>query len=149
MGIEMYGADRVIAMLRNMAIKVPDNASRTMHSGADKIVDRAKLFCPRDTGALEDSIHQETTYGTRRRLQIDVIAGEGLDYATLIHENYNELFPIPGPNTRLKMEQNPGVDIGEKFLTRAADEQAPRMATKIIEIVEAIVKDEMSKRMNV
>jgi hypothetical protein len=142
MGIQISGVAKVVTMLRNVAQKVPDHARRTMHNGADEIVERAKLFCPRDTGALEDSIHKEVGYGARRRLEIDVVAGQGLDYAEMIHENYEGLPNTPGKNTVEKMAENPGVLIGSKFLTRAADEQAPKLERMMIEAVTEVVEEE-------
>lgn len=145
MGLKIFGADKVVAFLRNMALKVPDHARRTMHKSADEIVIRAKLFCPHDTGALEDSIHKEVGYGVRGRLEVDIVAGEGLDYATMIHENYENVVQHPGPGTEAKMAANPGVVIGSKFVTRAVDEQAPKMAPKMIEAIQTIIVDERGR----
>lgn len=140
MAVVVYGAEALVALLRNVAVKVPDHARRTMHRGADLIVERAQLFTPVETHALEQSIHKEVGFEGNRRLTIDVVAGEGLDYASLIHENYESMHP--GPGTIAKREANPGVYIGEHFLTRAVDEQAPKLEKMVIEAVVGVMGEE-------
>lgn len=139
MGMSISGAELMITRLRNIAKKVPDHARRTMNNAADKIVVRAKLFCPRDTGALEDSIHKEVVSESNQRLAINIVAGEGLAYAVMIHENYDD--DHPGPNTAAKREANPGVDIGSHFLTRAVEEQKAKMEKMMIEAVTSAIEE--------
>lgn len=141
--VKIEGLEDLRQILHNIAEKVPNNARGVMHRGADKIVERAKLFTPRDTGALEDAIHQESSYGYRGRLTIEIICGGGVnpktgqpvdDYAAEIHESYND--EHPGPGTVAKMNANPGVVIGDHFMTRALDEQAPKIEAAMIEATE-------------
>lgn len=139
MGMSISGADILVSRLRNIAKKVPDHARRTMNNAADKIVERAKLMCPHDSGALENSIHKEVVSETNQRLAINIVAGEGLDYAVMIHENYDENHE--GPNTRLKQAANPGVVIGRHFLTRAVDEQKAKMDKMMIEAVTSAIEE--------
>lgn len=142
MPMTVLGADALIATMRNIAVKVPDHARRTMNRGADLIVERAQLFTPVDTHALEQSIHKETGFEGRGRLTIDIVAGGGAidDYASEVHENYEHMHP--GPGTIAKREQNPGVYIGEKFLTRAVEEQEPKLVKMMIETIVNVMIEE-------
>jgi len=146
--MKVIGAEQLQAVLRNIGKKVPENARKVMHRGADKIVERAKLFAPHDTGALEDSIHKEVSYESAfgGRLAIDVIAGgfvDGVnvdDYASEVHENYDT--KNEGPGTIAKQNEHPDVLVGGKFLERAVDEQEPKLQANMIETIVAVVKDE-------
>lgn len=140
MAMVLYGGDELVAILRNIAKKVPDHARRTMNNGADKIVERAKLFTPVETHALENSIHKVVSYESNRRLAIDIVAGEDLDYASLIHENYESLGV--GPGTAAKRQANPDVYIGSHFLTRAVEEQEPKLEKMMIETIVSVVSGE-------
>jgi hypothetical protein len=146
MGGKLYGADALRTALRNIADKVPENGRKVMHRAADKIVERAKLFCPVDLGNLEDSIHQETTYEGRGRLAIDIVAGGefgGIDvdaYASEIDENYSSMHP--GPGTIAKRNANPGVYIGEHFIDRAVAEQEPKLEAALIEVTSQTMAEE-------
>lgn len=145
MGMTLRGLGALKTELHNIAEKVPENGRKVMHRGADKIVERAKLFTPHDTGALENSIRQEAGYEGRGRLTIMITFGgesDGVDtdaYAMEIHENYDRLHP--GPGTLLKMEANPGVDIGDHFLTRAVEEQEPKLEKAMIEAVTSTIEE--------
>lgn len=146
---KLTGFDALKAALRNVAEKVPETGRKTMHRGADKIEKLAKLQCPHDTGALEDSIHQEVQYEDRGRLAIDIVCGgesDGVnvdDYALEVHENYSHM--KPGPGTLAKMAANPGIEIGEKFLTRAVESQSDKLSRDIIEAVILTAKTEIEQ----
>lgn len=141
-GINIAGAGAVIAQLRYAAKAVPDNGRKVMSRSAEKIVKLAQLLVPEDTAALRDSIRIERTYGTNNRLSINVVAGNKIitlengrtidlnTYALIVHENYSQM--KPGARTQEKQAANPGVQIGEGFLTRAAEMQVPQ-ATKDME----------------
>jgi hypothetical protein len=141
---EITGVPEVMLALRNLAETVPDKARKTMHRNADKIVELARLQAPVDKHNLEDSIHKEIGYDDARRLQIDIIAGGEVngvnveDYVALIHENYSSM--KPGPGTVAKMTSNPGVLIGEKFLTRAYDKYEAKLNADMIQDVLKDVK---------
>ena len=144
-GLKSYGYGEVKAKLRTSAQKVPDHAARSMRTSAKKIALLAKLQCPHETGALEDSIHLEEMINEgNRRLMIDVVAGgmsDGVDtdkYAVLIHENY-ESIGKPGPGTLAKMAANPGVVIGSKFVERAVDNSEERLIKAMIQVVTEVI----------
>ena len=135
--MRLEGTAELLASLRNISDKVSSTARKTMHRGADRIVKRAKLYAPVDTGALVDSIHKEVGYDDQnRRLEIDIVAGgevDGVDvdaYVLEIHENYESM--KPGKNTLAKMAANPGVLIGSKFLERAVDEEREKLEREVI-----------------
>jgi hypothetical protein len=123
MPMKVSGISQTVAGLKHLGERVPDNARKAMHRLADNIVKDAKLFTPVDEHNLEESIRKEVTYGYRGRLQIEIVAGgmvNGVNvdqYVARIHENYEAL--NPGSGTIAKRNANPGVYIGEKFLSRA------------------------------
>lgn len=137
--MKVTGAEDLKIALRNMSARLSDRARKVMRRNAVIIVSEAKLNTPVDTHALEDSIHMETSYGFRGRLQIDIVCGGLVDgvnvdeYAMLIHENYGSM--KPGPGTIAKRQANPGRYIGEKFLERAYEAQRAQLETEMIEAV--------------
>ena len=143
--MKMVGADQLTVKLRNLGEKVADRARKTMRRNADIIEREAKLNAPRDTGALEDSIHQVLSYGFRNRLQIDIECGGFVDgvnvdeYAAMIHENYESLHP--GAGTVAKRLANPGRYIGSKFLERAFEAQRDKLLRDAIEDVNESIRE--------
>ena len=118
--MSVQGADTVRAELRNGAKKVQENSRKEMHRAADRIVKQAKLNAPVESGSLEESIRKERSTGDNGRLQIDVVAGEGLEpYATIMHESDYKL----GPDSQDKQDQLPGVKVGRKYLSRAVTKE--------------------------
>lgn len=124
MKIQMHSnAGAVAQELRHTGERVVENARKVMHRAAARIVKGAKLRAPVDEHNLEESIHIEKTYGERGRLQIDVVAGgfvNGRDvdeYAVIMHESDYKL----GKGSQAKQDANPGVQVGSKFLERAAE----------------------------
>lgn len=152
--MRVINMDKVKVGLRNIADRVPDNARKVMHRSAEEIVKVARIQTPRDIGNLEDSIKILKSYGYRGRLQIDIgvaptgdevnINGKPInvnDYAAIIHENYRAL--TPGRRTLLKRAQYPGYYIGERFLTRAAEAQEPKLEKQMITTIETVILEEM------
>jgi hypothetical protein len=132
----MSGDIELVAQLRYLAQKVPENARKVMHREANNIVKEARLNAPVDDAELEDAIHIEKGYESRGRLTIDVVVGgivRGVDvdrYAMLIHENYESM--TPGPGTIAKRAANPGRYVGGKFLERAVDDRMPKLEKAMI-----------------
>ena len=140
------GLDELVVMLQAAGARVKESTRKVMNREAPKIVERAKLFCPVDTGELEESIHMEKGYEEDSgRLMIAIVAGGEVNgvnvdaYAALIHENYESM--KPGPNTIAKREANPGVYIGSKFLTRAAMESEDKLKKAVIQVVEEDLRE--------
>jgi hypothetical protein len=143
---------RVVTGLHNIGTHVPENARKTMRRAAERIVRRAKLYVPEETGVLMNSIRLESSYGFRGRLQINVVAGGqeeimrngrmiNLDqYAAIIHEHYDHM--EPGDRTKQKMAENPGVLIGAGFLKRASEEEQPTLNRDMIAAVTKTIKSE-------
>ena len=133
------GFGAVFARLNNIGEKVPDNARKTMHRAADRVVRNAKLMAPVDKHNLEESIKKEISYGFRGRLQINVTAGgfvNGVNvsnYVAEVHENYSSF--VPGPNTVAKQNANPQVIVGEKFLERALEQERTKLRQQMIRAV--------------
>lgn len=144
--IEVHGAEDLILRLRNLAERVPETGRKTMHRGADKIVEEAQLNTPVDKHNLEKSIRKEISYsdtgsGSQGRLQIDIVVGgtvNGVDvdeYSVEVHERYED-FKGVGKGTQAKREANPSRYIGEKFLTRAFEAQRKKLMKAMIDAVE-------------
>jgi hypothetical protein len=150
LGFKITGLNAVKMQLRSIGAGVPDTARKQMHRAAARIMKRAKLYVPVDEGHLENSIRIEKSYGARGRLQIDVTAGNQMamtaggrvidlnQYAWIIHERYSGM--NPGDNTLDKMAKNPGVIIGEGFLTRAADEEIPALERNLVDAITMIIE---------
>lgn len=143
--MNVKGFDNVRIALNSFGRRVHEGARGAMRRSGPRIVERARLFVPEDTEALKNSIRIEKVYGDRGRLQLQVVAGDAtvieangreinLDsYAAIIHEAYGLM--QPGERTLQKMRDNPGVHIGEQFLTRAAEQEAETLREKIVEII--------------
>ena len=156
--MKVSGFPKVKAVLRNIADRVPKNAARTMRRSAEIILEEAKLNTPRDWGSLEEAIKMREGRGPRGRLEIDIYVDGAQpvlgryslvtvdQYAWIIHENYDHLVESktwkPGKETVKKMLQNPGRHIGSFFLTRAVDEERPRLMKKMIQAVAGVIQEE-------
>lgn len=148
--ITQRGAGRVELMFRQFAVKVPDTARAQMKRSAQAVVNLAQIMVPEDEGSLRDSIRIERTYGSRGRLQIQIVVGNqtvikygsqvvSLDqYALIIHENYESM--RPGKNTLAKMSANPGVKIGSQFLFRALKKVEEGLARAMIVAIEKTIR---------
>jgi hypothetical protein len=145
MKIKETGCDELMAQLRYVAGKVPDNARKVMRRQADKIVKLAQLYAPYKDGDLEESIHKEIGYEDNGRLKIDIVAGgivNGVDvdtYAVEMEENYESM--TPGPGTIAKREANPGVYVGGKFMERALNDSATELTDRLLESVIATTRE--------
>lgn len=149
--VDDFSFNSVVTGLHNIGIKVPENARKTMRRAAERIVINAKIYVPEDTGALMNSIRLESSYGTRGRLQINVVAGGqevinangrmvNLDqYAAIIHETFNEM--NAGTRTLQKMAANPG-KVGARFLSRAAAEEEGRLQNDMVVAITQTIKSE-------
>lgn len=151
MKFKVSGVGRVSAQLRQIGERSSDKARGRMKRAADRIVLRAKLYVPEDEGALKESIRIEKTYEGRGRLAVEVVAGNAEailangklinvdQYAWIIHERYASM--KPGKNTRAKMEANPGVEIGQGFMTRAYEEEVEKLEEVLTEVITQIIKE--------
>jgi hypothetical protein len=137
--IKITGLEEFRIGLRYASEKVKDASRKQMHRSADKIVREAQLNAPVDKHNIEESIHKEITYGLRGRLKIDIVAGgivNGVNvdqYIALMHENYESY--KPGKATLEKRAANPGRYIGSGFLSRAVEENKPRLIESLIDTV--------------
>lgn len=144
--LKVTGGRAVVVELRNIAQRVTNAARLRMHRGAAKVVKEGQLNAPRDTYRLEESIHIEKTYGTRGRLQIDIVAGgivDGVnvdDYAALMHEHYEEIISSDPTDeqgrarregTIQKQAENPSRYIGGKYLERALEDTGKTLPGEI------------------
>lgn len=152
MKFQAHGIGSVRRSLRNMAQTVPDGARSQMKRMAVRIVNLAMIYVPEDEGHLRDSIRVEKTYGTRGRLQIDIVAGDATvhtisgreidlnSYARIIHENYSNM--NPGEGTKKKRQAYPGKLIGERFLSRATAEEEKDAEVKIADAIQRAIDAE-------
>ena len=147
------GIGNVMTSFRSLGERVPNAARGQMHRSAAIIVQEAQLNTPVDDGFLEKSIRILKTYSTRGRLQIDIVAGDqtvinpdgreiNLDqYAWIIHENYEAY--RPGEKTLRKMAANPDRIIGSGFLSRAVDDQEPKLVRAMVTVIQRAIKEVM------
>lgn len=151
--IRVQGMDRVRLSLRNIAERVPDGARKQMHRSAEEILRVAKIQVPVDTYNLENAIKILASYGFRGRLQIEVgvepsgdeVNRDGKpinvnDYAAIIHENYEQY--EPGERTERKRARYPGYYIGSGYLTRAAENEEPKLEKQMIQTIQRIIHEE-------
>lgn len=137
--------------LKNISEKVAENARKVMNRGSDAIIRDAQINCPVDEDSLASTIRAEKgkeardSGGHGGRLTIVLtfggvspVTGRDTDsYAMIVHENYEGMLRYgPGPNTLAKMQAYPDHTIGSHFLTRAADDQRPKLEANMIKAVE-------------
>ena len=145
--LKVSGISEVMAKIRYIAQKVPENGRKKMHALADFLVKEAQLNAPERNGNLVASIRKEVTYGHRGRLQIDIVAGGNAlvdRYVVQVHEHYEDMVAPskygsgPSGRTYAKRLANPGRYIGEKFLSRAIEDNRERIPA---ELMQAIMKN--------
>jgi len=156
--MKIFGVGEVMTSFRSLGERVPDAARGQMRRSAEIIVKEAKINTPVDDGFLEKSIRILKSYGYHGRLQIDIVAGgetvfdyDGRDrnldqYALLVHENYEGAVAYkngPGPKTLAKMAQYPDHKIGSGFLSRAVEDQEPKLLRAMVAVVANAVKEVM------
>lgn len=153
--IKHTGIGHVQAAFRNIAKRVPDNARSQMKRSAQRVVDLAKEMVPEDEGLLRDSIRIEKSYGTRGRLEIDVVAGKALatkangrvidlnQYALMVHEAYETAIAPngPGPNTLAKMRTSKE-KVGSGFLKRAILKEQDSFDRVLVESTQDVIEGE-------
>lgn len=143
MKISMYSVnnEKVVVELHSLGERVVENARKTMHASARRIVKEAQLNAPVDQHNLEKSIHIEKSYGERGRLEITVVAGGTVDgrdvdeYATIMHESIYAL----GPKSQEKQNAHPERIIGPKFLERAADKEEETLRSKMVAAIRRVI----------
>lgn len=141
--MKVTGATQAITRLRSIGTLVPEQARKTMHASAERIVKEARLNAPVEHGNLEQSIHVEKSYEAGRgRLMIDVVAGGIVngrnvdDYAAVMHESTYDL----GPESLAKQEAHPERLVGPKFLERAAEAEQEPLIGKMVAVITRILK---------
>lgn len=151
--MKVGGIGAVQIQLTNIARRVPDESRKVMLRKAEQIAALARKMVPEDTGALMESIRVEKGYQANGgRLYVNVVAANKVvvlpsgrqvdlnDYALIIHETYGSM--NPGERTLQKQRENPGIKVGEKFMTRAADQVRPTVAPEIYRMVDQIIQGE-------
>jgi HK97 gp10 family phage protein len=141
--MKVTGVSETVLSLRNIGERVAENARKTMHRAADKIVERARLMAPVDEGNLEEAIQKDIKYeGKRNRLAIDIVIMDTVngvnvaDYATYMHEGSYNL----GPLSQAK-QASTGVTVGPGFITRAGEEQKIKLEAAMIGAVNEGTKE--------
>lgn len=139
--LKNINGEKVVVELHSIGERVVENARKTMHSSAARIVTEAKLNAPIEDGELRESIHIEKDYGERGRLEITVAAGgvvNGVnvdDYVTAMHEGSYNL----GPRSIQEQEADPSHIIGPKFLERAADTEEQKLESRMIAAIRRVI----------
>ncbi|MBX4911363.1 hypothetical protein HJA82_29055 [Rhizobium bangladeshense] len=135
--MKVTGVRETVLRLRNIGARVHENARKTMHAAADRIVETAKKMAPVDEHNLEEAIVKRVGYeGSRRRLAIDieilpVVNGVRVeDYATYMHEGDYKL----GPKSQAKNDSQ-SEKVGPGFLTRAGEQEEDKLNARMIGVV--------------
>lgn len=143
--MKVTGITENILRLRNIGPRVHENARKTMHAAADRIVALARKMAPVDEGNLEAAIQKQIAYdaSNRGRLMIDVVILSEVngvaveDYATFMHEGVYKL----GPKSEAKQARE-GVVVGRGFLDRAAEPEKEKLQQRMIGVVDDAIKRE-------
>ncbi|QIG69079.1 putative tail component protein [Rhizobium phage RHph_N1_15] len=135
--MKVTGVKETVLRLRNIGQRVHENARKTMHAAADRIVETAKKMAPVDEHNLEEAIVKRVGYeGTRRRLAIDieilpVVNGVRVeDYATYMHEGNYKL----GPKSQVKNDTQ-SETVGRGFLTRAGELEEDKLNARMVSVI--------------
>ncbi|AGC36052.1 tail completion or Neck1 protein [Rhizobium phage RHEph10] len=135
--MKVTGIRENVLRLRNIGARVHENARKTMHAAADRIVETAKKMAPVDEHNLEDAIVKRVDYeGSRRRLAIDIeilpeVNGVRVEeYATYMHEGHYKL----GPKSQAKNDSQ-SERVGPGFLTRAAEGEEDKLGARMIGVI--------------
>lgn len=141
--MNVTGIKENVLRLRNIEKRVHENARKTMHATADRIVAKAKKMAPVDEHNLEDAITKQVGYeGSRRRLAIDVVIQPVVngvrveDYATYMHEGDYEL----GEKSQVKNDSQ-AEQVGPGFLTRAAEPEREKLQERWIGIIRGEINE--------
>ncbi|TDW20406.1 bacteriophage HK97-gp10 putative tail-component [Rhizobium azibense] len=139
--MKVTGVRQTVLKLRSIGDRVHDNARKTMHAAADRIVETAKKMAPVDKHNLEEAIQKKIGYeGRRKRLAIDieiapVVNGVRVeDYATYMHEGEYELGPKSAEKNASQDEE-----VGPGFLTRAAEAEEKKLNERMVAAVTEVI----------
>ncbi|WP_276122562.1 HK97 gp10 family phage protein [Pararhizobium qamdonense] len=135
--MKVTGIKANILRLRNIEKRVHENARKTMHASADRIVQTAKKMAPVDEHNLEEAIAKKVGYeGSRRRLAIDIVIEPTVngvrveDYATFMHEGDYKL----GEKSQAKNDSQDET-VGPGFLTRAAEPEEEKLKARLVGVI--------------
>lgn len=133
-GMKVTGIQQTLLRLRNTDLKVHENARKTMHRAADRIVATAKKMAPVDEHNLEEAIVKQVGYeDKRRRLAIDIVVLPSVngvrveDYAAYMHNGEYNL----GEKSQAKQAGQPE-KVGPGFVDRAADREQERLRNVMV-----------------
>lgn len=141
MGIRIKGIGAVATKLENFGRRSSRDAREALKEGAYDVQDLAKRQAPRDKGNLERAIKVDRDRGgINTRIRWFVFVDDNADagngnrvgqYADLVHEGLHDLVNGPSDNTRRKQAENPDVEVGPFFLSRAVEKLEPEIKAKI------------------
>lgn len=152
-GVKIRGVKELLLSLQNTEDKATKAGFDALKEEAEKVQDFAKRGAPREYGPLEESITLEVVDGGRNaqgrftRRQIVVFVDENYPaperpggvvgvYAVRMHEGEYGL----GLESLQKQMADPEVEVGPKFLERAADRVAnevePNVAARVRGVIE-------------
>jgi hypothetical protein len=140
--MRISGVQSLQSKLRLMQAVVPKKGVTQLQKGAEKVAKLASMYAPVDEGNLEASIKAGKVNNTVGPAEVSVFVDTGMlvpekpgvmvgDYAWMMHEGVYNL----GPKSEEK-EDELGVEVGPKFLTRALRDMRPH----IIEALEKILR---------
>lgn len=98
---KMRGGAQMVATLKQIASKFPDDVAAALYQEAQIEVTEMKRRCPVDTtpnaphpGNLRNSIHAELPEHHGNTISVTVATGQQAPYAIYVHENPDAFHPV-------------------------------------------------------
>lgn len=98
---KMRGGAQMVATLKKIATKFPDDVAAALYQEAQIEVTEMKRRCPVDTtpraphpGNLRNSIHAELPERRGNTISVTVATGQQAPYAIYVHENPDAFHPV-------------------------------------------------------
>lgn len=138
--LQLKGFSQVSQRIRDISAQMKDNAKSSTLEMAEIVRDRAKEYCPEDTGALVDSIrvvekdsgieqgrNDSGQFTSGAVITFAVIAGnESTPHALAVHEHPSKHSPPSWDGVTVHFRKG-----GPKFLERAMKDEAGNAIDKI------------------
>lgn len=132
MPLKVKGLETAISTLSTTHKRMTQAALEELEQGAIDIRDRARMYVPVKTTALTKAIvaDKPKVTGVQTKIVVRIRPGKVSKYAAWMHEG------VPTYNLRKRSREKAealGVEVGPKFLSRAANELFPAIKKRISE----------------
>jgi hypothetical protein len=125
-GIKTTGVKETILGINQDVIRTTRATRRQIREAAYEIEELSRKMTPELSGALTESHDVRAEIDDRHRRMMVIEFGDGLPYAIAVHEGTTGQAFGQGERSRAKAAEN-GVEVGPKFLERAAEELMPKI----------------------